>query len=132
MLASGSQVTGLFVNNTESFKDSDLDLYVNVKKQAGLEAALRKAGYSLFIDLTKHGDIIQMDDNELLTAMMTNEMILRMKYVNSAIASVKEYHNNEGKVIQVIASHGPPMDIILGFHSSNSCSSFVDESDICI
>ncbi|KAK0431278.1 hypothetical protein EV421DRAFT_1720685, partial [Armillaria borealis] len=40
------------------------------------------------------------------------------KYVFSAIASVKEYHNPGGKVVQVIASHGPPMDIILGFHST--------------
>ncbi len=101
------------------FKDSDLDVYVTVKGEKGLEAALEGAGYKLYIDLTKHGDISQMDDSELLLAMLMDQMILHTKYVDSAIASVKEYHNEDGKVIQVIASYGPPMDIILGFHSSN-------------
>ncbi|KAK0440476.1 uncharacterized protein EV420DRAFT_1279121, partial [Desarmillaria tabescens] len=39
-------------------------------------------------------------------------------YVDSAIASVKEFRNDQGKVVQVIASYGLPMDIILGFHST--------------
>ncbi|SJL16367.1 uncharacterized protein ARMOST_19889 [Armillaria ostoyae] len=118
VLVSGSQVTGLFIRNTEMFTTSDLDVYVNLKREPALAAALAQTGYHLHADLTKEGGATELDDNALLLAMDTNEMILRTKYVFSAIASVKEYHNQEGKVVQVIASHGPPMDIILGFHSS--------------
>ncbi|PBL01581.1 hypothetical protein ARMGADRAFT_1023041 [Armillaria gallica] len=100
------------------FKNSDLDVYVNVKREPALDSALRQTGYDLHADLTKEGGAVELDDNALLLAMETDEMILRTKYVFSAIASVKEYHNQGGKVVQVIASHGPPMDIILGFHSS--------------
>ncbi len=125
VLVSGSQVTGLFVNGAELFKDSNLDVYVSVKGERGLEAALEDAGYRLFIDTMKHGDVSQMEDSELLLAMLMDQMILLTKYVDSVIASVKEYHNEDGKVIQVIASHGPPMDIIFGFHSSISLSLFM-------
>lgn len=119
MLVSGSQVTSFFIQNMELFKNSDLDVYVNVKRELALDSALCWTGYDLHADLTKERGAVELDDNALLLGMETDEMILQTKYVFSAIASVKEYHNQGGKVIQVIASHGPPMDIILRFHSSN-------------
>ncbi|KAK0470899.1 hypothetical protein IW261DRAFT_1345052, partial [Armillaria novae-zelandiae] len=117
VLVSGSQVTGLFVCNTASFTMSDLDLYVNIKKEGFLATALTQISYSLYTDLSRQ-QLDESDDYELVSAMQNQEIILRAKYVCSAIASVKEYHNCDGKIVQVIASHGPLMDIILCFHST--------------
>ncbi|KAK0219149.1 hypothetical protein IW262DRAFT_1274190, partial [Armillaria fumosa] len=117
VLVSGSQVTGFFVHDTTSFKASNLDLYVNTKRESFLAIALIQVGYMLYTDLSRE-NVDQSDDNELLSAMGNHEMILCTKYVCSAIASIKEYHNDEGKIIQVIASHRPLMDIIFGFHST--------------
>ncbi|KAK0471492.1 hypothetical protein IW261DRAFT_1344459 [Armillaria novae-zelandiae] len=117
VLVSGSQVTGLFVRNTVPFVTSDLDLYVNIEGEDFLATTLAEIGYHLYIDLSRQ-QIDQSDDYELISAMQNHEIILHAKYVCSAIASVKEYRNRDGKIVQVIASHGPPMDIILCFHST--------------
>ncbi|KAK0479748.1 hypothetical protein IW261DRAFT_151756 [Armillaria novae-zelandiae] len=117
VLVSGSQVAGFFIRDGTTFKDSDLDVYVDIKRDIHLSGVLTQAGYFMHADLSRE-HVIEPEDNELLAAMDDDEMILRTKYVLSAIASVKEYRNDEGKVVQVIASHGPPMDIILGFHST--------------
>lgn len=117
-MVSGSQVTGLFVKSTEWLKSSDLNVYVNMKKEPAVDSMLKQNGYYLHTE-TNLEEFVEVNKNGLLNAIGRDEVILRGKYSFSTIASVKEYHNNKGKVIQAIASYRPLMDIILRFHSSN-------------
>ncbi|KAK0466114.1 uncharacterized protein EV420DRAFT_1636719 [Desarmillaria tabescens] len=97
VLVSGSQVTGLFTRKEHLFGSSDLDVYVNTKNERAFVSVLGKAGYRLFVDLTKPVFFVDSDDNDedkVLTVMIPNEMVFRSKYVDSAIASVKEYRND--------------------------------------
>ncbi|KAK0431618.1 hypothetical protein EV421DRAFT_1720393 [Armillaria borealis] len=44
-------------------------------------------------------------------------IIARSEYADKSIADIEEFRNGSGAVVQVISSYGPPLDIILGFHS---------------
>ncbi|KAK0505516.1 hypothetical protein EDD18DRAFT_1061482, partial [Armillaria luteobubalina] len=132
VLISGSQVTGLFIGCLEMFKDSDMDIYINLKKEPRLAVALMETGYHLHADLSKSREGSASDDNALLSAMAMNKMILHSKYFFNVIVSVKEYCNEEGKAIQVIALLGPPMDIILEFHSTCVMNVITSEFAYCL
>ncbi|SJL12736.1 uncharacterized protein ARMOST_16167 [Armillaria ostoyae] len=47
-----------------------------------------------------------------------SHVLARSEYSDKSIADVEEFRNGLGAVMQIITCHGPPLDVVLGFHSS--------------
>ncbi|PBL03894.1 hypothetical protein ARMGADRAFT_1022453 [Armillaria gallica] len=45
-------------------------------------------------------------------------LIAWSEYADKSIADVEEFRNGTGAIVQVISSYGPPLDVVLSFHST--------------
>ncbi len=131
VLISGSQALSIFTRTM--YPNSDLDLYVTQWQHPQLITALEWTGYtshgSLRPPLLHTSTVCGHSEREADTMMFFNDkthIIAWSEYTDKSIADVEEFWNGLGAVIQVITSYGPPLDVILGFHSSEYGIHFVD------
>ncbi|KAK0431158.1 hypothetical protein EV421DRAFT_1912127 [Armillaria borealis] len=102
ILISGSQALSVFTG--ERYLNSDLDLYINQYQRRDLTNVLERVGY------TSHGS--------LHPPSLRPSIVHWHEYADKSIADVEEFRNGSRAVVQVISSYGPPLDVVLGFHST--------------
>ncbi|SJL14191.1 uncharacterized protein ARMOST_17646 [Armillaria ostoyae] len=122
VLISGSQALSVFTG--ERYLNSDLDLYVNHYQRGYLTNVLECVSYTSCRSLrppSLRPSIVHwqsMRDGDTMTLFNDRtHIIARSEYADKSIANVEEFRNGSGVVMQVISSYGPPLDVILGFHS---------------
>ncbi|PBK83621.1 hypothetical protein ARMGADRAFT_944823, partial [Armillaria gallica] len=123
ILILGSQALSVFTH--ETYANSNLNLYVNHYECDDLNNALECVGYMV------HGSLCppslqpsvvcwqSMRDGD--TMMLFNDrthLIAQSKYADKVIANVEEFRNGMGAIMQVISLYGPPLDVVLDFHST--------------
>ncbi|PBK66569.1 hypothetical protein ARMSODRAFT_890216, partial [Armillaria solidipes] len=112
VIISGSQALSVFTG--KRYLNSDLDLYVNQYQQRDLTNVLERVGY------TSRGSLRppSLRPSIVRWQSMRDGDTMTLEYADKSIADIEEFRNGSGAVVQVISSYGPPLDVVLGFHST--------------